>query len=87
MTDEMITHDCPACLAMDMADGQEDGWLVPRLQHRVKNANRLVDSLRRTQDKVADFITTFAGSLQFVYLHSAWFGVWILLNEIGRAHV
>jgi uncharacterized membrane protein len=81
MTDEMmITHDCAACLAMDRADGLEDGWLVPKLQRRVKNANRLVDSLRRTQDKVADGITTFAGSLQFVYLHSVWFGIWIVLN-------
>src|SRR5205823_8923968 len=24
--------------------------------------------------------TDFAGSLNFVYIHSAWFGVWILLN-------
>src|SRR5215813_831980 len=80
MTCEMITHDCTACLAMDRADGLKDGWLVPKLQHRVRNANRLVDSLRRTQDRVADLITSFAGSLQFVYLHSAWFGVWILLN-------
>jgi uncharacterized membrane protein len=80
MTDEMITHDCTACLAMDRADGLEDGWLVPKLQRRVGNANRLVDSLRRTQDKVADGITSFAGSLQFIYLHSAWFGIWILLN-------
>src|SRR5207237_6149916 len=58
----------------------EDGWLVPKLQHRVKNANKLTESLRRTQDKVADVITAFAGSLQFVYLHSIWFGIWILLN-------
>jgi uncharacterized membrane protein len=80
VTENMINHDCAACLAMDRADGAEDGWLVPRLESRVKNANRLVDSLRRTQDRFADAITSFAGSLQFVYLHSAWFGVWILLN-------
>jgi uncharacterized membrane protein len=80
MTEYMIKHDCAACVAMDRADGAEDGWLVPRLQGRVKNANRLVDSLRRTQDRIADVITSFAGSLQFVYLHSIWFGIWILLN-------
>jgi uncharacterized membrane protein len=80
MTDEMIIHQCAACTAMDRADGLEDGWLVPKLQHRVKNANRLTDSLRRTQDRVADVITAFAGSLQFVYLHSVWFGIWIVLN-------
>src|SRR2546423_2384633 len=80
MTEDVITHKCPACLAMDMADGTEDGWLVPKLQRRVKNANKLTESLRRTQDKVADIITSFAGSLQFVYLHSIWFGIWILVN-------
>jgi uncharacterized membrane protein len=80
MTEDVTTHKCPACLAMDRADGAEDGWLIPKLQHRVKNANRLVDSLRRTQDRVADVITSFAGSLRFVYLHSIWFGLWILFN-------
>jgi uncharacterized membrane protein len=80
MTEHAITDDCPACLAMDRADGVEDGWLIPKLQHKVKNENWLVKSLQRTQDRVADAITTFAGSLNFVYLHSIWFGVWILLN-------
>jgi uncharacterized membrane protein len=80
MTDAMITHDCTACLAMDRADGLEDGWLVPKLQHRVKDANKLVESLRRGQDRIADIVTSFAGSLQFVYLHSIWFGIWIVLN-------
>ena len=80
MNPELITHDCSACLAMDMADGAEDGWLVPKLQHRVRDANTLVASLQRTQDRVADVITSFAGSLQFVYLHSVWFGIWIVLN-------
>jgi uncharacterized membrane protein len=80
MTDDMIKDGCSACHVMDRADGVEDGRLVPKLQLRVKNANRLVDSLRRTQDRIADAITAFAGSLNFVYLHSAWFGIWILLN-------
>jgi uncharacterized membrane protein len=79
-----MTDECAACQAMDRADGTEDGWLVPKLQHKVKNENWLVKSLSRTQDRVADAITGFAGSLQFVYLHSLWFGVWILLN-IGLA--
>ena len=32
------------------------------------------------EERVADGITTFAGSMRFVYLHTAWFGVWILVN-------
>ena len=71
---------CPACQIIDRADGAEDGWLVPKLEHRVKNANKLVNSLKRTQDRAADAVTSFAGSLTFVYLHSAWFGLWVLLN-------
>jgi uncharacterized membrane protein len=80
MTEDVITDGCAACRAMDRADGAEDGWLVPKLQHRVKNANKLVDSLKRTQDRAADVVTSFAGSLNFVYLHSIWFGIWILFN-------
>ncbi|OLB75443.1 MAG: hypothetical protein AUI14_20995 [Actinobacteria bacterium 13_2_20CM_2_71_6] len=57
------------------------------MEHRVKNANKLVNSLKRTQDRAADAVTSFAGSLNFVYLHSIWFGVWILFNVglIGAA--
>ncbi|HWG08337.1 MAG TPA: DUF1003 domain-containing protein [Solirubrobacteraceae bacterium] len=29
------------------------------------------------QNRVADAITTFAGSMHFVYLHIVWFGCWI----------
>jgi uncharacterized membrane protein len=65
---------------MDRADGLEDGRLFPQLHQKVKNANVLVDSLRRSQDRAADVITSFAGSLTFVYLHSAWFAVWVILN-------
>jgi uncharacterized membrane protein len=32
------------------------------------------------QDRMADALTAFSGSLTFVYLHAAWFGLWIVLN-------
>lgn len=35
---------------------------------------------RTLQDKVADLITSFSGSMLFVYLHAVWFGIWILVN-------
>lgn len=38
---------------------------------------------QRLQDRVADWITAFAGSMPFVYLHVAWFAVWIVLNVAG----
>jgi uncharacterized membrane protein len=32
------------------------------------------------QNRIADQITAFAGSMRFVYLHIAWFGLWIGLG-------
>jgi len=32
------------------------------------------------QNRIADRITDFAGSMRFVYVHIAWFGLWIALN-------
>ncbi|OHV22948.1 hypothetical protein BBK14_24675 [Parafrankia soli] len=36
---------------------------------------------RTSQDRVSDATTAFAGSLPFVYLHAAWFTIWILLDK------
>ena len=38
---------------------------------------------RRLQDRMADLITGFAGSMAFVYLHVAWFAAWIVMNVTG----
>jgi uncharacterized membrane protein len=34
----------------------------------------------RLQDRVADAITRFAGSMTFVFVHVAWFAAWIVLG-------
>jgi uncharacterized membrane protein len=44
------------------------------------------DSERSLQDRAADAVTAFAGSMVFVHLHIAWFAVWVLLNT-GRVGV
>jgi uncharacterized membrane protein len=41
--------------------------LVEHAEQRARNA----------QNRLADRITAFAGSMAFVYLHLAWFGCWI----------
>ena len=71
---------CPACRTIDQADGVEDGNLFPVLAKRVGHERKLLQAVIDAQDRVADRITSFAGSLNFVYIHSVWFGVWILLN-------
>src|SRR5438105_1198361 len=32
------------------------------------------------QNQIADSITTFAGSMMFVYIHLLWFAVWIIFR-------
>jgi len=41
---------------------------------------------RSVQDRIADAITAFSGHMAFVYMHIAWFSVWILINP-GRIGV
>src|SRR3990172_3864158 len=38
---------------------------------------------RTLQDRIADLITGFSGRMLFVYVHIAWFALWLLLNT-GR---
>ena len=80
MSTSAHSETCQACLIIDRADGVEDGNLYKVGHYKTRNERSLLRSLQRTQDRVADAITSFAGSLNFVYLHSLWFGVWILLN-------
>ena len=80
MSTSAPSEPCQACLTIDRADGVEDGNLYKVEHYSTRNEKSLLRSLQRTQDRVADAITTFAGSLNFVYIHSVWFGVWILVN-------
>ncbi|MEO8658698.1 MAG: DUF1003 domain-containing protein [Bryobacteraceae bacterium] len=59
----------------------------PALSTIIERNIRTIIQLRRkaarergVQDRVADAITAFSGDMSFIYLHIAWFGVWILLN-------
>jgi uncharacterized membrane protein len=77
---------CPACRAIDRADGIEDGQLHNPAHYHVRDERTLLRSLLDAQDLVAEKITGFAGSLKFVYIHAAWFGAWIALN-VGLAGI
>jgi uncharacterized membrane protein len=78
---------CPACRAIDRADGVEDGNLYKIEHFHARSENALVRGLMRTQDRASDRITAFAGSLRFVYIHAAWFAAWIAVNvgAVGAA--
>jgi uncharacterized membrane protein len=51
-----------------------------RLQPFTLNENEVLVRLRSGQDKVTDGITSFAGSMRFVYIHAGWFSLWIAIN-------
>lgn len=40
----------------------------------------LQDRSRSRENRVADQITRFAGSMRFVYIHAIWFSLWIVLG-------
>ncbi len=40
-----------------------------------------MDKRKRWQHHMADAITSFSGSLPFVYFHIVWFGVWVAVNQ------
>ncbi|HSX53407.1 MAG TPA: DUF1003 domain-containing protein [Patescibacteria group bacterium] len=44
------------------------------------NANREIQKFKTAEDRAADKITRFAGTMHFVYIHSVWFAVWIIIN-------
>lgn len=52
----------------------------------VTEAQRQVTEAATPQGRIGDAITSFAGSMAFVYIHTIWFGLWILLN-IGLIHL
>ena len=39
------------------------------------------ESKKSKQEKIADLLTKFSGSMFFVYVHAIWFGLWIAVNS------
>jgi uncharacterized membrane protein len=79
----MATHTpitCPACRAIDRADGIEDGNLYKIEHYHARRESVLFRGLAHAQDRISDRITAFAGSLRFVYIHAVWFAIWIAIN-------
>jgi uncharacterized membrane protein len=56
--------------------------LVPRAVHPAL-ARHEEERAESIQNRVADAITAFAGSMWFAYLHIAWFIVWLLSTPFG----
>ena len=65
----------------------EQSVLVERLSQLPLHNPALLEHARAraesVQNRVADRITAFAGSMTFVYLHVVWFGAWIVFGVEG----
>ena len=49
-----------------------------------KNLNKEFAKIQSFQDKVADKITSFAGSMAFIYIHALVFAFWIVYNLTSK---
>jgi uncharacterized membrane protein len=63
----------------------EQSAVLERLSHLPLEPNPAVmehaeERAQSVQNRIADRITAFAGSMRFVYLHILWFGLWIGLG-------
>lgn len=57
--------------------------LSKHLERNIRVIENLREESERTrsfEDRAADLITAFSGSMKFLYLHAAWFAVWIAIN-------
>jgi hypothetical protein len=73
----------PESAQSDGHHGRLVRWFLPRPLPQPLNPALLKHSEERAQDaqnRVADKITAFAGSMTFVYIHVVWFGLWIGLG-------
>jgi uncharacterized membrane protein len=63
----------------------EQSLLLQRVSHLSHEPNPVLlehaeQRAESVQNRIADRITAFAGSMRFVYLHVLWFGLWIGLG-------
>src|SRR4051795_10405472 len=54
--------------------------IVQRNIHALLERRRSEENRRTPQQRLADAITRFTGSMKFVYIHLILFGLWILVN-------
>jgi uncharacterized membrane protein len=66
--------------------GQDNPALSKIIERNIRtiiNLRTKASRARSLQDRAADAITAFSGNVVFIYLHVAWFSLWVLLNT-GR---
>jgi CRP/FNR family transcriptional regulator, cyclic AMP receptor protein len=76
-----------AALSMLAAMGRMTRKADELLRMRVsRNVNEIEEARLTGVQRVADWLAAFSGSMNFLFLHAAWFGVWIVLNTLVLPH-
>lgn len=70
----------PASQINDEFDNPAPSNVIERNIRTIIQLRRKALGERSMQDRIADAITAFSGSMRFVYLHILWFSIWIVLN-------
>lgn len=78
------TENPPAHCAPGAAQAQSE--IIRRNISAISALQAREDAALPVQEKIAEQVTRFSGSMVFVYLHALWFGLWILLN-VGLLHL
>jgi uncharacterized membrane protein len=82
MTNHTTTKDAPPVGHSRLA-GPLHRWILPMRPPKPINPALVKHAAQRgefVQNRIADAITTFAGSMAFVYIHILWFACWIGLG-------
>lgn len=71
-------------LQKELADHKEDNpalsSVIQRNIRKIIRVRQKADREQSAQDRIANRMTTFSGSMAFFYVHIAWFLVWFVLN-------
>ena len=73
-------------LATNAGSGSELAGVVEQNIDSLVKMRLAKEREKNVQERIADALTRFSGSMVFVYVHAVWFGVWIAFNVgwLGR---
>jgi len=66
--------------APDRLHSPQMASVVERNIRALLTRRQMEERQKRTPDRVADVVTRFTGSMRFVYIHLAMYGLWVLVN-------
>ena len=73
----MPAASCPSCRRADGRPSSRDAAPAPAPARNLALVRHAQERAQSLENRVADRITAFAGSMNFVYIHIAWFACWI----------